>query len=97
MAEKGRLDSYEFKRLGQDRTPMKKYFMLDDESMRKRALESIYGTGKNPRKVDRKRVPLVHQEILRVCGYIVDMPNLGVLILTEKAKEDWDQICSIET
>lgn len=84
------LQRYEFKVLGKDRENMKQRFMLDDHTMRIRALETLFATGKNPSKIDRKKVPLVHQEILRVCGYVKDIPNLGILIITDKAKEDWD-------
>jgi len=82
----------ELKYIGRDKDIKKKYWMLDPDSMIKRAFESIFGNGNTHRRIDKKRIPLVHLEILRRCGYIKDLPNLGICILTDKAFSDKDEI-----
>lgn len=78
---------YQFKQIGFDREPMKKYWIIRDEQLKMRALDTLFANGNKSRRRDKKLVPLIHQEILRLCGYVKDLPNLGVLILTDKAFE----------
>ena len=82
----------EFKWLGKNKSTVKKHWMLTEEIMLKRAFETVFGNGLNHRKIDKKRIPPLHYDILVSCGYAKNLPNLGVCILTDKAFEDKDKI-----
>lgn len=89
---KRKREAHEFKWIGQKDDVIKKHWMLDEKTMLKRAFESVFGNGLNHRKIDKKRVPPVHYDILVSYGYAKDLPNVGCCILTDKAFEDKDKI-----
>ena len=82
----------EFKWIGKQQDVIRQNWMLTPDKMLKRAFETIFGNGLTPRKIDRKRIPSLHYDILVGNGYAKNLPNLGVCILTDKAFEDKDKI-----
>jgi hypothetical protein len=65
----------------------------DNEQMRVRCLESVFGNGNTERLIDVKKVNWKHVELLRKFGYTERLVNIGSIILTDKAFADWDTIC----
>jgi hypothetical protein len=84
--------TYDFKRLGKEDDIARQYWNTDEVSLLKRAMETLFASGNTARSVDRKVVPLVHKEVLRVHGYITDNPSLPILLITDKAFQDKDKI-----
>jgi hypothetical protein len=81
------------KHIGQSLRDYKKVQNTDNEQMRVRCLESVLATGKRDKLVDIKQINPKHVELLRRFGYIKRLVNIGSLILTDKAFQDWDKIC----
>ena len=65
----------------------------DNEQMRVRCLESVFSNGNKERLVDIKEVNWKHIQLLRKFGYIKRLVNIGSIILTDKAFNDWDTLC----
>jgi len=65
----------------------------DNSQMRVRCLESVFAAGLNKRIIDIKNLNWKHTELLRKFGYTERLVNIGSIILTDKAFEDWDKIC----
>lgn len=82
----------EFKHLGHREDEIKKRWMLDEKTLVRRAFETVFGNGKLDRRVDKKRIPPLHLQILVSKGYAKNLPNIGCCILTDKAFEDRNSI-----
>ena len=91
-ARKKRKAGDSFKRIGQREKVIRDYWMLDDKTLLKRAFETVFGNGLNHRKIDKKRIPPFHMDLLVKKGYAKNLPNLSCCILTDKAFEDKDKI-----
>jgi hypothetical protein len=86
----------DLKYIGSKDRNYKKYWMLDDETLLKRAFQTVFGNGLNHRKIDKKRIPPFHLDILIKRGYAKNLPNISCCILTDKAFEDKDKILCVK-
>lgn len=82
---------YSFLQIGKDSLPKVQYWMYTEETMRKRALESLFGNGLRSLKVDKKRISPVHTKVLKHFGYLKPVYNLPVLLVKEQALKDWEE------
>lgn len=72
-----------FKELGKSFKQHLKYQMTSQEKLDK-ALDCIKINGEFRQNVDRKRIPKAYYHLLVKEGYLKDLPNINVCILTDK-------------
>jgi CRISPR/Cas system CSM-associated protein Csm4 (group 5 of RAMP superfamily) len=83
----------ELKHIGKNLKDYHKRQNRDNEQMRVRCLESVFGNGNRNKIIDIKNINWKHTELLRKFGYIKRTTNIGSIFLTDKAFDDWETIC----